>query len=52
VTLWRSWPGAAHPVRVVKHPGSDIPARPFLMVQDEDWEEIRHIAFNYLTGKW
>ncbi|MDX9746360.1 MAG: phage virion morphogenesis protein [Syntrophales bacterium] len=46
------WPGAAHPVRVVKHPGSDIPARPFLMVQDEDWEEIRHIAFNYLTGKW
>jgi len=46
------WPGAAHPVRAVRHPGSDIPARPFLMVQDEDWEEIRHIAVNYLTGKW
>jgi len=46
------WPGAAHPVRVVRHPGSTIPARPFLMVQDEDWEEIRHIAVNYLTGKW
>lgn len=30
------WPGAAHPVRVVHHPGSKIPARPFLMFQDED----------------
>lgn len=26
--LW--WPGAAHPVRGVRHPGSVIPARPFL----------------------
>lgn len=26
--LW--WPGAAHPVRSVNHPGSRIPARPFL----------------------
>lgn len=23
------WPGAAHPVKEVKHPGSKIPARPF-----------------------
>lgn len=30
------WPGAAHPVKSVQHPGSKIPARPFLMFQDED----------------
>ena len=24
------WPGAAHPVGAVKHPGSKIPARPYL----------------------
>lgn len=30
------WPGAAHPVKSVQHPGSRIPARPFLMFQDED----------------
>jgi phage gpG-like protein len=30
------WPGAAHPVKSVQHPGSRIPARPFLMFQDDD----------------
>jgi phage gpG-like protein len=30
------WPGAAYPVKLVKHPGSKIPARPFLLFQDED----------------
>ena len=30
------WPGAGHPVKSVQHPGSRIPARPFLMFQDED----------------
>jgi phage gpG-like protein len=30
------WPGAGHPVKSVQHPGSKIPARPFLMFQDED----------------
>ena len=24
------WPGARHPVKAVKHPGSNIPARPYL----------------------
>lgn len=24
-----AWPGGAHPVRMVRHPGSRIPARPF-----------------------
>lgn len=27
-----------------------IPARPFLMVQDEDWTEIRNAIANYITG--
>lgn len=31
-----AWPGGAHPVKVVHHPGSKIPARPFLMFQAED----------------
>lgn len=31
-----AWPGGAYPVKLVKHPGSKIPARPFLMFQDED----------------
>lgn len=31
-----AWPAAEHPVRRVSHPGSRIPARPFLLFQDED----------------
>lgn len=34
----------------VKHPGSEIPARPFLMVQDEDWDEIKATINDFLTG--
>lgn len=34
----------------VNHPGSKIPARPFLMVQPEDWTEIGHAVNDYLTG--
>lgn len=30
------WPGAAHPVKSVRHPGSKIPARPYLVFQPED----------------
>lgn len=43
------WPGAAHPVKSVNHPGSKIPARPFL--PDEaglDWEEIEDALTRYL----
>lgn len=29
------WPGAKHPVKKVEHPGSDIPARPFLPIENE-----------------
>ncbi|MFA7174567.1 MAG: phage virion morphogenesis protein [Kiritimatiellia bacterium] len=43
------WPGASHPVKSVNHPGSKIPARPFL--PDEaglDWEEIESALMRYL----
>jgi phage virion morphogenesis protein len=43
------WPGARHPVKSVNHPGSVIPARPFLMVQNEDWTEIRGVLNRYLA---
>lgn len=43
------WPGAAHPVKSVKHPGAVIPARPFLMVQTEDWTEIKNVINRYLA---
>jgi len=36
--------------RKTKIPWGDIPARPFLMVQDEDWEEIREALAGYITG--
>ena len=45
--LW--WPGAAHPVKAVRHPGSDMPARPFLGLSSGDERAIvaileRHAA--------
>jgi len=42
------WPGANHPVRFVRHPGSVIPARPFLGVRDSDWPEIQDVLVQYL----
>jgi phage virion morphogenesis protein len=36
--------------RAVNHPGSIIPARPFLGVRDEDWPEIEAILQSYLEG--
>lgn len=32
-------------------PWGDIPARPFLMVQDEDWDEIREELADFLTRR-
>lgn len=32
-------------------PWGDIPARPFMMIQDEDWTEIRHALNDFITGK-
>lgn len=43
------WPGASHPVRSVYHPGSVIPARPFLGLRDSDWPEIRNVLLKHLT---
>jgi len=35
--------------RKAKLPWGDIPARPFLMVQDEDWAEMREALNEYIT---
>ena len=32
-------------------PWGDIPARPFMMIQDEDWEEIKETLAEFLLGK-
>lgn len=42
------WPGARHPARSVKHPGSDIPARPFLGISRQDRDRILEIVADYL----
>ncbi|RJP17901.1 MAG: phage virion morphogenesis protein [Deltaproteobacteria bacterium] len=42
------WPGASHPVGSVNHPGSQIPARPFLGVSDEDKSEILDILRDHV----
>ncbi|EBF0135710.1 phage virion morphogenesis protein [Salmonella enterica] len=34
----------------VNHPGSDIPARPFLSLTDDDYAEIRQAIVNYIAG--
>ena len=36
--------------RRVKLPWGDIPARPYLMVQNEDWAEIRRALGEYIVG--
>jgi len=45
------WPGARHPVKSVKHPGAKIPARPYMLVQNEDWTEIAGIINRYLATR-
>jgi phage gpG-like protein len=37
--------------RTVKLPWGDIPARPFMMIQDEDWNEIQGELGGYLVGE-
>ncbi|WP_174522192.1 phage virion morphogenesis protein, partial [Cedecea neteri] len=34
----------------VNHPGSDIPARPFLTLTDRDLEEIQQAVIAFMTG--
>jgi phage virion morphogenesis protein len=43
------WPGAAHPVRSVNHPGSHIPARPYLGMGDRDRARILALAEEFLA---
>lgn len=45
------WPGAAHPVKSVSHPGSLIPARPFLGLSDRDSREIIDMINDYITRR-
>ncbi|WP_164273423.1 phage virion morphogenesis protein [Stenotrophomonas sp. B1-1] len=43
-----AWPGAAHPVKQVNHPG--LPARPFLGLSTEDEDNILAMLADYLAG--
>jgi phage virion morphogenesis protein len=43
------WAGAAHPVKSVRHPGSKIPARPFLGMSERDKTRILEIAADYMA---
>lgn len=42
------WPGARHPVRQVRHPGSVMPARPYMGIGPGDWDEISGILTHHL----
>lgn len=43
-----AWASGGHPVRKVNHPGSDIPARPFLVLDDTDLQKIVATVEEYL----
>ncbi len=45
------WPGALHPVKTVRAHAVTIPARPYLLVQEEDWLQMRQAALEYLLGE-
>ena len=36
--------------RQAKLPWGNIPARPYLMIQEEDWQEIRESLLEFITG--
>ncbi|MCY4548123.1 MAG: phage virion morphogenesis protein [Defluviicoccus sp.] len=42
------WPGARHPVAKVEHPGSEIPARPFLGFDERDRIAVGRIVLGML----
>ena len=46
-----AWPGARHPVRGVNHPGSEIPARPFLGISRQDRDRILEIVTDHLDAR-
>lgn len=43
------WPGAKHPMKSVRHPGSVIPARPFLGLSRENSAEIVGLINEYIS---
>ena len=47
-----AWPGGKHPVKKVEHPGSDIPARPFLGLSADDERDIVDIVHDHLQDAW
>lgn len=47
--LW--WRGAPHPVAKVEHPGSTIPARPFLGIDEGDRTMVIHVVSRYLQRR-
>ena len=46
------WPGARHPVASVRHPGSKVPARPFLGVSSGDERAIFGILQDRMAEAW
>lgn len=44
-----AWPGGRHPVRGVNHPGSKIPARPYLGLSNRDRERVLEIVADHLN---
>ncbi|MEW6595659.1 MAG: phage virion morphogenesis protein [Thermodesulfobacteriota bacterium] len=46
-----AWPGARHPARAVNHPGSDIPARPFLGLSRQDRDRVVEVVADHLEMK-
>lgn len=47
-----AWPGAAHPVKKVNHPGSEVPARPFLGLSPADERAVLRIVNARLEALW
>lgn len=45
------WPGARHPVKSVRHPGSLVPARPFLGLSQKNSDEIILMMNEYISGR-
>jgi phage virion morphogenesis protein len=45
------WPGAKHPMKSVRHPGSVIPARTFLGLSRENSDEVLSIINEYIAGR-
>lgn len=46
-----AWPGGKYPVKEVHHPGSNIPPRPFLGIDDDDKAEILDILTRHLGAQ-